>query len=95
MEGVTLIETAALQDLIGSIERMELIVTSTVAELKKSKNPYLTTADVTELTGFGPKWVQDNKAAIGFSMIGNHCRFKRSDVEEFMEQNYFKSKKRK
>lgn len=92
---VTIIATEDYQSLIGSIEDLKLTVMSTISELRETKRPYLTTSDVVELTGFGPKWVQDNKAIIGFTMVGNHCRFKRSDVIEFMEQNYFKTKKRK
>lgn len=95
MEGVTVIETATLQALIGSVEDLKLTVMSTIAELKDSKKPYLTGQELQELTGFGKKWVNDNKQHVGYSMVGGCLRFKRSDVIEFMEQNYFKTKKRK
>jgi len=92
---ITIIDTNEYESLIVSIQDLKLTVMSTIAELKDARKVYLTTSEVAEFTGFGPKWVQDNKEKIGFSTVGNHCRFKRSDVIEYMEQNYFKSKKRK
>jgi excisionase family DNA binding protein len=94
MKGVTIIETETLNALIGSIEDLKHTVLSTIAELKTLKDPYMTTQEVAAYTKFGKKWVQDNKDKIGRSMPGNHCRFKRSDVEAFMEDGYYKIKKR-
>ena len=93
MEGISLVETKTLQALIFSVEDMKMTVVSTLAELKEAKKPYLTAQDVMELTGFGKTWVNDNKQDIGFSMVGGCLRFKRKDVEEYMNQNYFKAKK--
>ena len=93
MEGISLVETKTLQALIFSVEDMKMTVISTLAELKDTKKPYLTAQDVMELTGFGKTWVNDNKQDIGFSTVGGCLRFKRTDVEEYMNQNYFKSKK--
>lgn len=95
MEGISLVETAALQALIFSVQDLKSTVLSTVEELKAAKKPYLTTHDVMEITGFGKTWVNDNKQDIGFSMVGGCLRFKRKDVEDYMSQNYFKSKSRK
>ena len=95
MNGVSLIETETLQALIGSVEDLKLTVMSTIAELKDAKKPYLTGQDLQELTGFSKTWVNDNKQDIGYSIVGGCLRFKRSDVNEYMEKNYFKSKKRK
>jgi predicted DNA-binding transcriptional regulator AlpA len=94
MEGISLVETKTLQALIFSVEDMKMTVVSTLAELKEAKKPYLTAQDVMELTGFGKTWVNDNKQDIGFSMVGGCLRFKRKDVEEYMNQNYFKAKKK-
>jgi len=94
MEGITLVETATLQALIFSVEDMKMTVISTLAELKDAKKPYLTSREVMVLTGFGKKWVNDNKQNIGYSLVGGCLRFTRKDVEEYMSQNYFKSKKK-
>lgn len=92
MEGVSLVETKVLQALIGSISELKDTVMSTVAELKDAKKPYLTANELMEMTGFGKTWVNDNKHIIGFSTIGGCLRFKRKDVVEFMEENYYKLK---
>jgi excisionase family DNA binding protein len=96
MEGVSIVPTETLQALIGSVEKMELIVVSTLAQLKEFETKkWMTINEVAEFTGLSRSAVNTNRVAIGFTDSGNCIRFKRSDVEEFMEQNYFKSKKRK
>ena len=95
MEGVSIIETAALQQLMESIEDLKHTVMSTIAELKQTKSPYMTAQELMEFTKFKKDWVNDNKQLIGYRMVSGQLRFKRSDVIEFMEQNYFKSKKSK
>ena len=94
MEGVSLVETKALNALIGSVNTLQETVLNTIAELKEARKPYLTAQELMGLTGFGKTWVNDNKHLIGFTTVGGCLRFKRRDVEEFMEQNYFKAKKR-
>lgn len=46
-----------------------------------------------ELTGFSSKWVNDNKHLIRFSTVGGCLRFKRTDVEQLIEENYFKAQR--
>lgn len=93
MEGVSIVPTETLQALIGSVERLELTVMSTIAELKEAKKLYLTAQDLMEITGFSKTWVNDNKQLVGFSMVGGCLRFKRADVLDFMDKNYCKAKK--
>lgn len=95
MEGVSIVNTEVLESLIGSVTDLKESVLLTMAELKDAKKPYLTANDVMQVTGFGKTWVNDNKHLIGFSTVGGCLRFKRKDVEEYMEQNYFKAKKSK
>lgn len=92
MNGVSIIETATLERLINKLDNMESVFTSTIAQLKSTKKPYYTAQEVMEVTGFGKTWLNDNKQYIGFSNVGGCLRFKREDVEEFMNTNYFKAK---
>ncbi len=94
MEGVSIVPTETLQALIGSVEDLKLTMASTIAELKDTRKPYLTAQEVMLITGFGKNWVNNNKHIIGYSSIGGCLRFKRSDVVEFMGQNYFKAKRK-
>ena len=95
MEGVSIVNTAVLEALIGKVTNMETTMLNTLAELKDAKKPYLTAHDLMEITGFGKTWVNDNKQDIGFTTVGGCLRFKRKDVEEYMQQHYFKAKKRR
>jgi predicted DNA-binding transcriptional regulator AlpA len=52
--------------------------------------PYLTSKEVTEILGFNEDWLSLNKQFIGYSKIGGALRFKRADVEEYIEKNYHK-----
>jgi hypothetical protein len=93
MEGISLVETASLQALITSIEDMKMTVVSTMEELKNAKKDYLTVREVMEITGFTKQWVTNYKQNIGFTCVGSHLRFKRQDVEDFMNRFYVKPKK--
>ncbi|TBO35946.1 helix-turn-helix domain-containing protein [Pedobacter kyonggii] len=95
MEGVSIVETAVLKELINKIENLEVMVSATLNQLKDSRKPYLSTEEVRDMTGFGKNWVQLNKNKIGFSKPGKELIFKRSDVDEFMSKNYFKISKNK
>jgi predicted DNA-binding transcriptional regulator AlpA len=92
MQGVSIIETATLEALISEVRDLKDFVAKTASELSDAKKPYLTAQEVMELTGFSIDWVNDHKQDIGYSNIGRTIRFKRKDVEAYMDQNYFKTK---
>ncbi|MBB6109763.1 Helix-turn-helix domain-containing protein [Mucilaginibacter lappiensis] len=92
MEGISLVETETLQALIGEVKGLRSVVMSTISELAEARKPYLTVNEAMEITGFGKTWLMANKQDIGYSSVGGCIRFKRKDVEAYMEQNYFKTK---
>ena len=95
MEGVSIIETKTLEALIYKVESLQQTVIQTISELKDTKKPYLSAQEVMDITGFGKTWLMANKSDIGYSVVGGCLRFKRKDLEEYMELNYFKNKRRK
>jgi hypothetical protein len=92
MEGITLVETETLKTLITEVQHMRSVVVTTLTELYEAKSPYLTVSQAMQITGFGKTWLMANKQDIGYSSVGGCIRFKRKDVEAYMEANYFKSK---
>lgn len=94
MPDVAIVDNQLLTNLIEKIDNMGSYVEELKSELSQKSKTYLDTQEVMELTGFKKTWVNENKHLIGFSSVGGCLRFKRKDVEEFMEQNYFKAKKR-
>jgi excisionase family DNA binding protein len=90
---VAIFDNHLVETLIAKIERIDNYIHELKADVDTKSKPYLSTQDLMELTGFSSKWVIDNKGKIGFTEIGNQLRFKRKDVEQFMEQNYTKTKK--
>ena len=95
MKGLTVFETEAVYELISEMRSMRLRIEEMYFELKEAKKPYLTAKDLQELTGFSKTWINDNKQHIGYSLVGGQLRFKRSDVDAFMETRYYKIKKSK
>ena len=95
MEGLTVIETPVMLELLRKLEVMSKRIEEIAAELKETKKPYLNTKEVIELIGLGKTWLNNNKQIIGFSSIGGQIRYKRKDVEIFIEGNYFKAKTKK
>lgn len=93
--GMALVDAGMLTTLIEQLQATNRRVEEMAAELKETKKPWLTAHEVQEMTGFGKTWLNDNKQVIGFSTVGGCLRFKRSDVEDFIEANYFKVKSKK
>lgn len=94
MEGITIIETHVLQQLIAKIDTMSDQFNQITQELKEPKSPYMNSKQVMAITGNGKTWLNENKHLIGFSKTNGQLTFKRSDVMEFIEQNYFKKSNR-
>jgi len=93
MNGLTVFETEAVHELLAELRSLRLRAEEMHAELKSLKEPYMTTSEVAALTRFGEKWVQDNKEKLGFKNVGGNLRFKRKDVEAFMNEDYFIAKR--
>lgn len=84
MQGVTLVDTAVLQNLIDKVGEMQELV------MNQKPDRYVSSKEAAVIMGFSEVWVCKNKALIGFSTIGTAIRFKLSDIEKFMADNYFK-----
>jgi hypothetical protein len=95
MNGLTVIETPIMLDLIEKVAKLSDRVEAMQNELIDKSKPYLTAQEVMEIAGFGKTWLNDNKQDIGYSMVGGCLRFKRKDLEAYMETNYFKTKQPK
>jgi len=81
-----------LKELISKVEAMTKIVEALDEELKGTRKPYLTLREASAIIGYGTKWVDDHKFDIGCSSVGGQVRFKRKDVDWFMETDYYKNK---
>lgn len=87
MEGVVIFPQSQAESLVEKVDAFFNALQ--IMQLNKQE-VYLTLKQVCDKTGFSPKWVHLNKEKIGFCKVGSDLRFKRSDVEAFMEANYFK-----
>ncbi|QNK61721.1 helix-turn-helix domain-containing protein [Pedobacter sp. PAMC26386] len=91
---VALVDNELLNSLIAKIEVMGIRFEQISKELNETKSPYMDTQAVMEYTGFKKTWVNDNKHKIGYRMVGGELRFKRKEVESFMEESNFNSRKK-
>jgi len=92
MEAVTIIETSKLEQLLSTLHNLDEKVCEMYIELKELKKPLFTVKELCEYLGKGSTWVDAHKADIGFSMAGGEIRFKRKDVEAYLESTYYKRK---
>jgi len=65
-------------------------LTSAVEFLTSHNAPYLSSKQVSEMTGFKNDWIHTHKHEIGHSLVDGQLRFKRKDVLEYMDANYTK-----
>ena len=80
-----------LMDLITKIEDL----TAYVKKAEKLQRDYeysrfLTPQEVSKLIGFSVSWIERRHEEIGCSNFNGNRRFKRIDVEAFMELYYFR-----
>jgi len=90
MKGVTIIETEAFEKFMALIDQMRADQQAMIAELNDKRKPYLTSSEVMKLLSRSKNWLNDNKEKIGFSKATGTLLFKRKDVEEFIDSDYFK-----
>lgn len=99
MKGVTIVETEVLENLVHNVTEMHNLFKSTVIalkdELKEAKKPWMTSKEVCEYLGKGSTWVDMNKEEIGFAKAGGEIRFRRKDVEAYLESRYFRKGQQK
>lgn len=53
---------------------------------------WLSPKEAAEYVGFKPAWIKARSAKIGASQDGCGLRFKRSDIDKYMQKHSFKSK---
>ncbi|WPU91847.1 helix-turn-helix domain-containing protein [Mucilaginibacter sabulilitoris] len=88
MEGISLVETKTLQDLILEIKSLK----DSVAKSNTETDRYLNSQEAAKVIGVSEAWMCKIKQDIGYTSIGKIVRFKRSDLIAYMEANYFKTK---
>ncbi|MDP3561696.1 MAG: helix-turn-helix domain-containing protein [Legionellaceae bacterium] len=93
MNGVSIVETSLLEDLINKVERLDGYVRTVEKERNELKKPLMSVKEVCEYLGKGSTWLDIHKAEIGFTKAGGEIRFKRKDVEAYLEAGYYKKQK--
>lgn len=88
MEGVTILETEFLNSLFKRLDNIEAFV----KENKSAQKPWMTLKEVCEYMSKSSTWVDLHKVEIGFTKAGGEVRFKRSDVDAYLESRYYKQK---
>lgn len=88
MEGVTILETKDVDRLVNQLSKVEELIKG----LQENNKPWMSLKEVCEYMGKGSTWVDLNKGVIGFTKAGGEIRFKRKDVDAYLESRYFKSK---
>lgn len=88
MKGLTIVETEEFHGVLSKLERIERFLNS----LQESQKTWMSIKEVCEYLGKGSTWVDQNKEVIGFSRAGGEIRFKRKDVDAYMESRYYRRK---
>lgn len=90
MEGVTIIETAVIKELINKIEGLETAIKQATKDAKV-KDPTMTLREVAEYLKKSYGWVVINKHNIGCSNIGGDWLTKQSIVDEYINSTFHKN----
>lgn len=88
MNGVSIIENEAVSILLKRLDRIEAFI----KEKDSDQKQWMTLKEVCEYMRKSSTWVDLNKGNIGFTKAGGECRFKRSDVDAYLESRYYKAK---
>lgn len=92
MEGVTIISTEHYNALINKIDTLHQAMTSIGDQLINLNSKWMTTKEVCDHLKKTENWLLLHKHEIGYTKRSGTLLFKRADVEEFLEADYFKKK---
>lgn len=90
MDGVSIVSTELLQKLIVKIEDLHEKVSQMDKQNKELSAAYLTTAQTCKYMNMSRSWVVRNKHNLGCSKKSGTLLFKRADIDEFINSDYFK-----
>lgn len=90
MEGVSIVDKPTMEALLDKLEVMHGLFIKTSAELKNYKTTYLTTRQVCEYIKKSENWVLLHKHDLGCSKRAGTLLFKRQDIDDFINSDYFK-----
>ena len=90
MEGVTVIDTTTFAKLIDSIEELRSKV---LRQMEEQTDPYLTTKEVQKMLKKSENWVLLHKEELGFSKRTGTLLFKRKDIVEYINEDYYNRRK--
>lgn len=91
MQGVTIIQTEQWEQLNKDMQSMKALL-SKIASGAKDHDPIMTSKEVQEYLKKGATWVDENKHKIGCSKVGGEWRFRKSVVDEFINQTYHRDR---
>ena len=81
-------------------QHLESMYKDAVAKLEKAADKIQLLQDdklmgvdeAADYIGFGPKWVKERKEAIGFVDFGKDLKFKKSDLDAYIQAHHIKKK---
>lgn len=90
MELITF-ESEAYKAMLFEITQNHKKTDAIIAQLNaRSVDKWLSPTEAAEYTGFTPRWIKERSALIGAFQDGKGLRYKRSNLDKYMEANSFK-----
>lgn len=90
MDGVSIVPTTVLEKLINKVEDLHSQVAQMNEERKAGLSVWMTTSQVCKYINKSENWVLLHKHDLGSSKRSGTLLFKRADIDEFINSDYFK-----
>lgn len=92
---VLIFDSEVVQDLISKLDYItELHKKATVEIVRLNTSRWMTIEEVAEFTGFGIDWVGARQYEIGYFNQGGGRRFRRADVDTYMQRHFIQTKQK-
>lgn len=92
MEVIT-VESGAWKSLIADLEETRKLIQAMFDKMSDAAaDRWLSPKEAAEYVGFKPAWIKARSHKIGAFKDGCGLRFKRSDIDKYMQKNSFKAK---
>jgi len=92
LAGVSVVPTHEYKAHLNEVKDLRVEVRKALELLTASQSKYMTTSEVMEYLKKSENWVLLNKHKLGCSKSAGTLLFKRTDIDEFINQDYFKTK---
>lgn len=91
MQGVTIIETEALNRLIDRIDKIEEVFVEMMKTFEADGKPWMNVKEAADYMRKSTSWLYQHKTKVGFSKLGGDILFNKKKVDAYLWGSFYQT----